>query len=239
MDEAWALEKLRHFIELTRLQQPQSGGGIVYMGDFASPVGSKADIVASAHVVEKILDRVLPRWRTEIKIDKKGRWQQHREAAQRSIVELEQQAEIASKLGDDSPALSAAGFHPWAWEGARSLWQSGHFREAVQAAAVKVNAETQNKLGRRDISEATLFQQAMSSDPATSTAPRLRPALDDDGKTARSVRRGIAALAEGAYGALRNPIGHDAGELSEQEALEQIAVFSVLARAIDAAAVEQ
>ncbi|MEU5215103.1 TIGR02391 family protein [Streptomyces sp. NPDC020807] len=37
----------------------------------------------------------------------------------------------------------------WVWQGARALWQSGHFREAVTAAARKVNAETQNNVGRR------------------------------------------------------------------------------------------
>jgi len=51
MDEEWALTQLQGFIELTRLVQPQSGGGVVYMGDFASPVGSKADIIATAQVV--------------------------------------------------------------------------------------------------------------------------------------------------------------------------------------------
>src|SRR5690554_3067496 len=130
MDEQWALEQLRRFIDLTRLIQPSSNGGIVYMGDFASPAGSKAEIVASAQVVEKILDRVLPRWRTQIKEDKKGRWQQHREAALRAVVELEQAAEIEAKLGEYAPMLNAASFHPWAWESARSLWESGHYREA-------------------------------------------------------------------------------------------------------------
>lgn len=239
MDEEWALEQLSKFVGLTRLVQPQSSPGVVLMGDFASPVGSKAEIVASAQVVEKILDRVLPRWRTDIKEDKKGRWQQHREAAQRATVELEQRAELAAKLGDDSPALSASGFHPWAWEGARSLWQSSHYREAVRAAAVKVNAETQNKVGRRDLSETALFQLAFSNDPPSADSSRLRPVGDDGGKTALSVRRGVVALAEGAYAALRNPIGHDEGELGEQEALEQLAVFSVLARAVDAATIER
>lgn len=103
---------------------------------------------------------------------------------------------------------------------------------------MKLNAETQNKVGRQDVSETTLFQQALSNDPATPTAARLRPVVGGDGKTARSVRRGLAALAEGAYGALRNPIGHDEGELSEQEALEQLAIFSVRARAVDAATVD-
>lgn len=50
MDDNWAIEQLRHFIELTRLQQPRSDGGVVYMGDFAAPVGSRSEIVASDYV---------------------------------------------------------------------------------------------------------------------------------------------------------------------------------------------
>lgn len=237
MDEEWALEQLRHLVDLTRLVQPRNGGGMVFIGDHASPVGSRADIVASAQVVEQILERVLPRWRTEIPADEKGRWQQHREAAQRAIVVIESRAELAAKLGDNAPTLNAAGLHPWAWEAARSLWQSGHFREAVRAAAVKINAETQNKLDRRDLSETALFQFAFSSDAPVPRKARLRPAGDDGGRTSTSLRRGIAAYAEGCFAAIRNPLSHDEGEMLEQEALEQLAAFSVLARWIDASSV--
>lgn len=211
---------------------------MAFIGDFATPIGSRADIVASAQIVEKILDRVLPRWRTDIKEDKNGRWQQHREAAQRAVVELEQRAEIEAKLGDNAPTLNAGALHPWVWEAARSLWQSGHYREAVRAASVKINAELQNKLGRRDISETALFQAALSSDAPSAATPRLRPEHDDGGKTALSIRRGVMSFAEGCYAGIRNPSSHDQQtELSEQIALEQLAAFSVLARWVDAGTV--
>jgi len=77
------------------------------MGDFATPVGQRSDIVASAQVVEQILDRVLPRWRTEIADDGKNRWTGHREAAQRAVVEIERRADIREKLGDNAPMISA------------------------------------------------------------------------------------------------------------------------------------
>lgn len=237
MDEPWAIEQLRQFVELTRLQQPDSGGGVVFMGDFASPIGNRNDIVASAQITEKILDRMVPDWR-QIKERKSGRWERHREGAQRAIVELERSAEIAEKMGDNAPRLSASAMHPWIWESARSLWQSGHFQEAVRAAAVKLNAETQNKLQRRDVSETDLFKQALSSDPAAQDKPRLRPQGDDQGKTALSVRRGVAAFAEGCFAAIRNPASHDVqNEMTEQEALEQLAAFSILARWVAGASV--
>jgi len=161
-------------------------------------------------------------------------WEQRRQAAQRAIVQLERQEELREKLGDNAPLLDAGRMHPWAWEGARSLWQSGHFREAVRAASIKINAEAQNKLGRRDVSETDLFKQAYSDDDPKPGRPRLRLPGDDGSRTALSERRGVMALAEGCYAALRNPASHVVlDELSEVEALEQLAAFSLLARFVD------
>lgn len=212
----------------------RSNGYIVYDAN----VGEPAVVVASAQIAEKIIDRVLPRWRSDIPKDPAGLWQQHREAAIRAVSELRSRDEVATKLGDDAPDMNAAAMHPWAWEAARSLWQSGHFREAVRAAAVKVNAELQNKVGRRDASEVNLFQQSFSDDMPLPGKPRLRPEGDDGGKTSLSLRRGIVAFAEGCYAAIRNPASHDEGDLGEQIAMEQLAAFSVLARWVDAATVD-
>lgn len=237
MDIAWATAELRAFVEITSLMQPPANPGVVFFGDDRHPKGG-ASIPAAAQVVEQILDRVLPRWRIDVDQDETKRWQQHREAAQRAIAQLEREAELRERLGDNAPTLDAGHLHPWVWEGARSLWQSGHYREAVRAASVKLNAETQNKLKVRDLSETALFQQAFSVDVPAPGRSRLRLPTDDDGKTARGVRRELTAFAEGCYAAIRNPASHDLQEeLPEVEAIEQLAAFSVLARWIDAALV--
>ncbi|WP_423834524.1 TIGR02391 family protein [Streptomyces manipurensis] len=123
--------------------------------------------------------------------------------------------------------------------GARPLWQSGHFREAVTAAARKVNAETQNKLGRKDASERRLFQPAFSQDDPRAGQPRLRLMDDDGSDTYRSLHRGASAFAEGSFAAIRNPNSHADGlpDLPQHEALEQLAALSVPARWVDAATV--
>lgn len=234
MDEPWAIEQLDNFINITRLVDPNSRNSY---GLRARPAGGRSTILQAIHTTEQILDRVLPQWRTEIPADETNRWQQHHQAAQRALVQLRDGAELAVRLGDNAPVLSASNLHPWVWEGARSLWQSGHYREAVRAASVKVNAETQNKLRRRDLSETKLFQQALSNDPPAGNAYRLRPAGDDGGATALSLRRGVMAFAEGCYAGIRNPASHDEGDLDEQAALEQLAAFSLLARWVDGAAV--
>lgn len=49
-----------------------------------------------------------------------------------------------------------------------------------------------------------------------------------------SANRGVMALAEGCYVALRNPASHDVFEdLPKVEALEQLAAFSLLARFVE------
>jgi hypothetical protein len=235
IDVGWALQELHTFVDITTLVSPPTTPGIVHNGDNRYARG-RGEIPAAAQVVEQVLDRVLPNWRKEIDEDRKRRWQQHREAAKRAIAQLEREAEIRERIGDNAPLLDAARLHPWIWEGARSLWQSGHYREAVRAASVKLNAETQNKLGIRDMSETALFQLAFSADDPSPSKPRLRLPEDDGGKTSLSSRRGIMAFAEGCFAAIRNPTSHDVqDELPDHEALEQLAAFSILARWVDRA----
>ena len=168
-----------------------------------------------------------------------NRWSRHREAAIRAREQLVREQEIRENLGEDAPELSAAELHDWVWSGAKSLWQSGHYREAVEGAIKKLNAETQNKVRRRDVSETDLFRQAFSLDPAAIGKTRLRRMASDGSDTYKSVQRGAMAFAEGVFAGIRNPLSHEADqELSEQEALEYLAALSVLARWVDKSEVE-
>ncbi|MGV1037841.1 MAG: TIGR02391 family protein [Candidatus Nanopelagicales bacterium] len=230
----WAIEQLDTLISQTDLV-PYSDPSIIGSHTRAD----EEDIAAQAQVAEKILARVLPRWRAEVPIDQYQPWNQHREAAIRARAELMREHEVRENLGDNAPEISAANLHPWVWDGARSLWQSGHFRSAVEDAAKKVNAETQNKAGRRDLSETKLFQEAFSEKPAQSGNARLRRMANDGSDTYRSVQRGAMALAEGIYAGIRNPFNHeDPKDIDEQTALEYLAALSVLARWVDDSTVE-
>ncbi|WP_327660432.1 MULTISPECIES: TIGR02391 family protein [unclassified Streptomyces] len=246
IDIEWARSELASFQKLAAFRPPQSVAGVTVIGTSRRRynVGSDAAISRSAHVVEQILDRVLPQWRTEIPDalnETVNRWCQHMEAAARVDEALLRDAEVREKLGDNAPRMGANAMHPWVWEGAKSLWQSGHYREAVGAAGRKVNAETQNKLGHRRQSETDLFKQAFTPDPPKPDSPRLRLPPNDGSKSFLSIQRGVMAFAEGCYAAIRNPISHEADlpELSEAESLEQLAAFSFLARKVSEAAVER
>jgi hypothetical protein len=241
MDIDWALSELDAFLKLTELYRRPATPGVVDLSARMSNRGSRAEIVASAQVVEQILNRVLPTWRHDVPDGRNksvNPWCQHIDAVQRAQTMLRREPEIQEKLGDNAPLLNAAHLHPWVWDGARSLWQSGHYREAVRAACVKLNAETQNKLGRRNITESDLFNQAFSADPPQPGKPRLRVMPNDGSPTFSSIHRGVRAFADGCFAAIRNPISHTVGDLGETEALEQLAALSVLARWVDNATLE-
>ncbi|MCD2146512.1 TIGR02391 family protein [Gordonia paraffinivorans] len=239
MNTEWVIAELDKFIDQTVMRRPDPVPGVVDLTGRMVTAANHEDITKQAHVVEQILDRVLAGWRDLEVSNKSNRWNKHRAAALRAKEALLREAEIRDNLGENAPELSAAELHPWIWEGAKSLWQSGHYREAVGGAIRKLNAEAQNKVDRRDVSETDLFKQAFSMDEPKVGKSRLRRMKDDGSDTYKSVQRGAMALAEGVFAGIRNPLSHEVDqELSEQEALEYLAALSVLARWVDQSDVE-
>src|SRR5699024_6760360 len=119
MNVEWAVGELDKFItQSVRRNHIGSQQGVRFCTQWPSTACADTEVTKQAQVGEKILDRVVPGWRTEIKLRKSNRWTRHREAAIRAKAELERQEEIRKNLGDDAPALSAAALHPWIWDGA-------------------------------------------------------------------------------------------------------------------------
>jgi len=230
MDVPWVLNELKLFSNGAR---PNGG-----LGPRVGWNEAEAVLLGRLAVVEPILDKLVPGWKTSMPTDKWNKFAQPREAALRSITTLERGEELKEKLGDSAPRLSASAMHHWVWSAAQSLWQSGHYRNAVGNAALKVNAETQNKAGTRKLSEIALFNVVFSFDRNPKTdQPKFILDADDGTPTADSERRGIRSLAEACYALIRNPLNHNLGDISETEALEQLAMFSVLSKWIEGSAV--
>ncbi|WP_022868859.1 TIGR02391 family protein [Schaalia vaccimaxillae] len=232
----WALEELDKFIKLSEMRIQGEG-----FYSLRVTVADSETLTKQWEVVERILDRADQGWRDKLVQpgDRDSEWLPMRMAAIRAREALARDEEIRKNLGDNAPELSAANLHPWVWGGASSLWQSGHYRAAVEGTIRKLNAETQNKLGRRDVSETDLFNQAFSEQPAAAKNPRLHRMPDDGSKTFKSVQRGARMLAEGVFAGIRNPLAHEADrEMPEQEALEYLAALSVLARWVDESTLE-
>ena len=233
MDREWTIGQIDSFTHMTDYVASTSPGVI---GSFSR--GRQEEIAGQAQVVERILERATPGWWSRLR-ETSRKLDGLREAASRGHTQLQREQELLEKLGDDAPASSAADLHHWIWGGARSLWQSGHFVQTVRDAVTKLNAEIQNKVGRRDVSETDQFKQSFSTDVAKPGKSRLRRMPLEDSNTSCSVQRGAMSFAEGVFAGIRNPLSDEADqELDEQVALEYPAALSVLARWVDESTVE-
>ncbi len=238
MRSEWAVGALRRFLELTVTYVPSGPG---FIGSVSNR-GSSEELGAQAHVVEQILDRIpgFAGWRDgRPKPDKL--WAGLREQTARGMAALERADELAANLGSDAPEMNAGPLHPWAWETGAVFWARGFPHQAVLQAALRINAETQAKLGVVQPGEAKLFQMAFSLDDPKADAPRLRLAPRDTSDTWKNLHQGAWALGEALYLGVRNVGMHNLpppdGE--EQVALEQLGAFSLLARWVDRATVKR
>jgi uncharacterized protein (TIGR02391 family) len=124
------------------------------------------------------------------------------------------------------------------WNAARSLWETKHYRQAVQTAFTSLNVQIQTKVGRRDVSDDKLIQETFSLDKPKTGQPRLRVPGDRSDPTVQSKQRGLLQLALGCAWAIRNPATHEDKDWDEHDALEKLAVLSVIARMIDQSSVD-
>lgn len=149
---------------------------------------------------------------------------------------LDHTDEVAQHLGQQGPHLSAVGLHPWVWASAAPLWGVAH-QDAVNAAARAVNARMRKKLGST-LGEADLTNDAFSRDVPKPRRSRLRfPGERDDTWTSRM--NGARGLGQACFQGVRNVASHTEADWSEQEALEYLAMFSVLARWVEECDVEE
>jgi uncharacterized protein (TIGR02391 family) len=196
---------------------------------------------AERPAIERILDALYPTWRDENPPDEYYRWRQHYNAAMYLLSRLQRQQELDERLGSAAPHMAADALHPWVWDAAQAQWKSGHYAEAVRAAAVNLNSRLQNKVGRRNLSDKKLVNEAFSDAPATEEHVRLRVVSKDDSETYKSLQEGVRSFGVGVFMAIRNPLSHlpvEELDISQQEALERLASISLLARWIEGAVVE-
>lgn len=129
--------------------------------------------------------------------------------------------------------MSAAALHVTIWSAASKHWDVGHYAAGVQRAATFLNAHVQDRTSRTNASDSDLMKQTFSLDVPQEGKPRLRWPGDDDDLTVKAMRVGILNLAQGVFSAIRNPVTHSTEDMERQEALEQLATLSILARWID------
>ena len=149
---------------------------------------------------------------------------------------LEDREHYRRIFGPAGPTLAANRLHPWVWEAAASLWDGGHYDSAVHAAAKAVERQTQVSISRLDLDGKALYGQAFSTKDPSPGEKRLRfPDINrtEEPKRWTSAHEGAQNLGMGCAQGIRNPQAHPSPDLTEQEALEQLAALSVLARWVD------
>ncbi len=166
-------------------------------------------------------------------------FKQARKAIVEAIAILDQREELAAITGPVGPRLSASELHPAIWGAAATLWDDGHFRQAVQTAATALEGLLQAIAGPAESGEklAGLF----STKPPAPGEPRLRlRKVAPSSKTWESAQNGAAALVRGAFQGVRNLMSHPGWpEPDASEGLEMLAVLSYVAHLIGRCDVEK
>jgi len=230
---------LRKFVDEAAPVNASSAG---VMTTHSKPKCGRPDALAMSEEVRPILNRLYPEWRKENGESTSFEFRQERDASSRLLARLDSWAEVDGMLGpaNDSPKLVADQLHPLVWSAAQAQWSTGHLQEAVLAAAKAVNSQLQNKLERRDLSDVKLVRDAFTDKPPAAGRARLGFPSINDVQTRSSMREGVMNFGAGCFMAIRNPVGHLPNaeiEFTEQEALERLSAFSLLARWIDEAEV--
>ncbi len=189
-------------------------------------------------LISRIAARADPEIAAALKVQTDG-WPFYKvkDAAWQLVGLLDSMEEAERILGPVGPKLAAANLHPWVWNAAVSLWDNGHLREAVQAAAQALfDSHLPAKLGvPAGKSAKDLVSQAFSTSPPTAANPRLRLAdYPDPSPSWTSQHEGAQFFGMGCAQLVRNLVTHGA-QPDEQTALEQLASLSLLARLIDRA----
>lgn len=153
--------------------------------------------------------------------------------AEYALGKLRTDDEAKSILGSEAPSMKADALHPVVWDSASKRWDAGHYSDAVQRAATFLNANIQDMTRRRDVSDSELMREVFSLSPPSRGKPRLWWPGPDNDLDVKTMRVGILSMAQGVFSAIRNPATHSTQDLERQEALEQLATLSILARWID------
>jgi len=132
-----------------------------------------------------------------------------------------------------APSLDPVQLHPLVWASAQRLWNDGHHRQAVAAAAEAVTAQMKQLTERNDAPDTSLWQQAFAKDQPEPGKPRLRWPGDPQDQDVKTMHDGLRQFSAGANMVIRNPAAHTDSGWTEQACLERLATLSVLAHLVD------
>lgn len=239
MDEAWVIERLEWWVETARGARvtdfDRTRGRTTY-GFMRDSHESYLELhersAQTRSIIKKVLGHddvpnMMRRTDTAYWVD------EGIEFAEVALGVVKTRTETRAKLGTSAPTMKADALHPLIWDAAAKRWESEHYSDAVQRAATALSGHVKDLTERYELGDSELMAQAFSPSPPQAGKPRLRWPGNDDDLTVKAMRVGILNMGQGVFAAIRNPATHSTDELPKQEALEQLATLSVLARWID------
>ena len=135
----------------------------------------------------------------------------------------------ASSMASQVQSLTLDDLHPAIKEACASRFASGHFADGVHQAAIAFRDLVRTRSGLQGLDGHELMSRALSDRTAVLVVADL------SNQTGRSIQLGTMMLSQGAMLAIRNPVAHERMQLSPTEAMEMVAVFSLLARRLEGA----
>lgn len=134
-------------------------------------------------------------------------------------------------VGNPEPLLlCASGIDANAIEEVILRWRVGCYSDAVYQTYLKLERKAQQKLGEEE-SGTNLWEKCFAAEGGLKISGQIGTA-----ETQKSERQGVQKLAQSVSLLIRNPIAHtpsDEKNLSEEEALEYLAMLSSLSRWLD------
>ena len=125
--------------------------------------------------------------------------------------------------------FDALDFHPRIADACGDLFHDGHYRNAVQDAAIALVHMVQEKSHNNDLDGTKLMEKVFSKNSPILAFNKLEDQTD------RDEQEGFMYLFKGATLGIRNPRSHALNQDGQQEALELIAFLSLLAKLVDKA----
>ncbi len=144
---------------------------------------------------------------------------------------------------EDETDVRVVDLHPWVAEPAERLFDDGHYRQAIMAAAQNLEIRWRELLDVREGTLAELANESFSEQPPKPGSPRLRyPAFGSDPKSGawKNAHLGVMDYARGCARRIRNLGLHhpEAREPEPGDAVETLSAMSLLARWVTDAEVQ-
>jgi hypothetical protein len=245
MDYELAEQKVTEFLAILQTSRAryEIGSGAHQYAYLDDPAFNAAETQINAKIatIERIAAHFDAGLATRIRTKSQIGWEHYAkvDAAEELVGRIRSVEEEEALFGIQGPKLAAAQMHRWVWDAAAGLWENGHRREAIQAAATAIfDFQLPAKLGvpagqPRDLAN------SFSTDPPTAQQPRLRlPGYTPGDRSWTNAHDGAKFLGFACGAGIRNIATHTVTQPDEPLALEALAALSLFARWCDDAAVE-